>query len=636
MWCGSRSTRQSTRKTSQTWPTSSDTIEAAFPYLADGAVVLCSSQLPVGTTRKLERRWMNAAAGRTVSFACSPENLRLGKAIEVFTKPDRVVVGVRDDRARAKVQALLAPIADRIEWMSVESAEMTKHAVNAFLATSVAFINELAALCERAGADAKEVERGLRTERRIGPHAYLSPGGAFAGGTLARDVSFLRELGAASRHADAADGRRPGEQPGAPACGLGASWRRNWARLRDRRIAVWGLTYKPGTDTLRRSPAVELCRLAGRPGRRSSRPRPGGPDAARRARSITRHAEPIDAAAARARWSSPPNGPSIAQIDVDRLAAKAPGLVVLDANRFLAPLSARPAAISQFDYAAVGQPPERDERAQLARTRRRRRSAVGQSRDLGPGRSPQRHHRRRGLASVNACARAASQRALRAQARRGGRGICRSGRSAGRGGAGRCLERGGRQGARRAGLHHVSSSPHPREQRGYLWPLGTSETVDWDAWVRAMEINVYGSVLPCRALVPHFKPHHYGKIIQISGGGATNPLPRISAYAASKAAIVRFVESLALEVSQYKIDVNAIAPGLLNTRLLDEVLAAGPDAVGPDFHQRMTAGQGAGRNAARARRRACRLPGICGERRHHGPLAERGMGSLGGSRQPSR
>jgi NAD(P)-dependent dehydrogenase (short-subunit alcohol dehydrogenase family) len=123
---------------------------------------------------------------------------------------------------------------------------------------------------------------------------------------------------------------------------------------------------------------------------------------------------------------------------------------------------------------------------------------------------------------------------------------------------------------------------------GIYGPMGTSETVDWDAWVRAMEINIYGSVLPCRALVPHFKTHHYGKIVQISGGGATNPLPRISAYAASKAAIVRFVESLALEVSQYKIDVNAIAPGLLNTRLLDEVLAAGPDAVGPDLHQRMT------------------------------------------------
>jgi 3-oxoacyl-[acyl-carrier protein] reductase len=122
---------------------------------------------------------------------------------------------------------------------------------------------------------------------------------------------------------------------------------------------------------------------------------------------------------------------------------------------------------------------------------------------------------------------------------------------------------------------------------GVYGPLGPSDEVDWDAWVRAMEINIYGSVLPCRAFVPHFKQHRYGKIVQLSGGGATNPMPRISAYATSKAAIVRFAESLALEVKAFGIDVNAIAPGALNTRLLDEVVAAGPELVGEDFHQRM-------------------------------------------------
>src|SRR3972149_6413482 len=101
--------------------------------------------------------------------------------------------------ARECISRLLSPFTDRIEWMSVESAEMTKHALNAFLATSVAFANELASLCELVGADAKEVERGLKTEPRIGPKAYLSPGGAFAGGTLARDISFLEEIGSIGR-----------------------------------------------------------------------------------------------------------------------------------------------------------------------------------------------------------------------------------------------------------------------------------------------------------------------------------------------------------------------------------------------------------------------------------------------------
>jgi 3-oxoacyl-[acyl-carrier protein] reductase len=129
---------------------------------------------------------------------------------------------------------------------------------------------------------------------------------------------------------------------------------------------------------------------------------------------------------------------------------------------------------------------------------------------------------------------------------------------------------------------------------GVYGPMGPIESVDWAAWVRAVEINLYGSVLPCRAVVPHFRQQRYGKIVQLSGGGATNPLPRISAYAASKAAVVRFAESLALEVRDDGIDVNAIAPGALNTRMMDELIAAGPDAVGRDLYDRMVKTRHAG------------------------------------------
>jgi NAD(P)-dependent dehydrogenase (short-subunit alcohol dehydrogenase family) len=121
---------------------------------------------------------------------------------------------------------------------------------------------------------------------------------------------------------------------------------------------------------------------------------------------------------------------------------------------------------------------------------------------------------------------------------------------------------------------------------GVYGPKGLIEDVDWDDWVKAIEINVYGSVLMCRAVLPHFKAQACGKIIQLSGGGATNPLPRISAYAVSKAAIVRFTETLAEEVRDMGIDVNAIAPGALNTRMLDEILEAGPEKVGKAFFDR--------------------------------------------------
>jgi NAD(P)-dependent dehydrogenase (short-subunit alcohol dehydrogenase family) len=121
---------------------------------------------------------------------------------------------------------------------------------------------------------------------------------------------------------------------------------------------------------------------------------------------------------------------------------------------------------------------------------------------------------------------------------------------------------------------------------GVYGPMGPIEEVDWDAWVKAIEINLFGSVLLCRGLLPHFKEHRYGKIVQLSGGGATNPLPWISAYATSKAAIIRFAETLAEEVREYHIDVNSIAPGALNTRLLDQVLAVGPQKVGKTFYNR--------------------------------------------------
>lgn len=122
---------------------------------------------------------------------------------------------------------------------------------------------------------------------------------------------------------------------------------------------------------------------------------------------------------------------------------------------------------------------------------------------------------------------------------------------------------------------------------GIYGPMGSIETVDWEQWKKTIEINLYGSVLTCRMLLPHLRQQHYGKIIQISGGGATNPMPRVEAYAASKSAVVKTMESIAQDCIKDAIDVNCIAPGLLDTRLLDEVLANGPDRVGEEFYQRM-------------------------------------------------
>ena len=329
-----------------------ETCRLAFPHLRDGALVLVSSQVSVGTTTRLEALFAAEAGGRRVAFAYSPENLRLGQALEVFSRPDRVIVGVRADADRPVLEALWRPFTDKIEWMSVESAEMTKHALNAFLATSVTFINEVAALCEQVGADAREVERGLKSEARIGPRAYLSPGGAIAGGTLARDVAFLSELGRAH---DLATPLLSAIRPSNDA-------HRRWPErhlagmlgdVAGRTVAVWGLTYKPGTDTLRRSSAIELCRWLHEHGAvvRAHDPVVTAlpPDVSA---SVHLASSPIDAATGASAVVVATPWPVYRDVDASALAARMTRPLVLDAGGFLSGTLGRAAG---FEYVRVGQ-----------------------------------------------------------------------------------------------------------------------------------------------------------------------------------------------------------------------------------------------------------------------------------------
>lgn len=327
-------------------------VEAALPFLFANATVLVSSQMPVGSIR-----WMEAIADKLLpekglSFACSPENLRLGKALDVFLKPDRIVVGVRSERDKERIGQLLAPITDRVEWMSVESAEMTKHAINAFLATSVVFANEIAAVCEIVGADAKEVERGLKSEQRIGSKAYLSPGGTFAGGTLARDIEFLKVV--SQEHQLFI--------PLLESVKTSNDQHKGWVRrklkalfpnLNGVTITVWGLTYKPGTDTLRRSLAVELCNWLIEQGANVRVHDPAVKELPLEWNGLVQRFDDALAALREAQalligteW------PEYKKIPVEHVAGASPGLVVLDPNRFLSSLS----TTTRLRYIAVGTP----------------------------------------------------------------------------------------------------------------------------------------------------------------------------------------------------------------------------------------------------------------------------------------
>lgn len=244
-------------------PDTSTLLRAARDVAAAGCckgVFVVTSQVPLGFCAELEE-----TLGLTVS--CVPENLRLGKGIETFLRADRLVIGASAVETRTRVKALLAGIDAQCATCDLPTAEMIKHATNAFLATSISFANELARIGERNGVDSQLVAAALKMDRRIGPLAYVAPGLGFAGGTLPRDLRVLARLG---------------HGHGVPTPLVNAVLDVNESTiaalvdsvasflggLDGREVLVLGYSYKADTDTLRRSPSLELAARLGARGAR--------------------------------------------------------------------------------------------------------------------------------------------------------------------------------------------------------------------------------------------------------------------------------------------------------------------------------------------------------------------------------
>lgn len=224
-------------------------LDKVMNHVSVDCTVIISSQLPVGTCSQLESNYPNH------SFVVIPENLRLGKAIESFEKPERIIVGLRHDSIKPKLYNLLGQFSCNLIFMKPESAEMVKHSINSFLALSITFINEIACICESVGADADEVSIGLKSEPRIGKKAYLKPGGPFAGGTLARDIISLMKVNDKNLIPLITSIKSSNDNH--------KKWVINkldslFDTLEGKRITILGLSYTNNTDTLRRSGAVEL------------------------------------------------------------------------------------------------------------------------------------------------------------------------------------------------------------------------------------------------------------------------------------------------------------------------------------------------------------------------------------------
>ena len=234
--------------------------EMIAPHLRGYTVLVTKSTVPVGTAREVRRLVSAARPDADFDVASNPEFLREGSAIEDFMRPDRIVLGVESARAEASLRELYRPlnlIETPIVATGIESAELTKYACNAFLATKVSFINEIAALCEATGADVHAVARGMGLDGRIG-RKFLHPGPGYGGSCFPKDVAALARI-AAEREVPAriveaviaVNSAQRGRMCEKIRAALGGG-------VADKRIGVLGLTFKPETDDLREAPSLHV------------------------------------------------------------------------------------------------------------------------------------------------------------------------------------------------------------------------------------------------------------------------------------------------------------------------------------------------------------------------------------------
>jgi UDPglucose 6-dehydrogenase len=235
-----------------------DVAEAIGKHMRRELVIVTKSTVPVGTAARVAAA-VSAHATLPFHMCSNPEFLKEGAAIDDFMKPDRVVIGVDSDHARSVMAELYAPFVRTgkpIIFMDIPSAEMTKYAANAMLATRISFMNEIANLCERVGADVDNVRKGIGSDTRIGP-AFLFPGPGYGGSCFPKDVKALvrtaSECGVPLRVLESVE-----EANEAQKHRLFAKLRELLGDVHGRRVAIWGLAFKPNTDDMREAASLVL------------------------------------------------------------------------------------------------------------------------------------------------------------------------------------------------------------------------------------------------------------------------------------------------------------------------------------------------------------------------------------------
>lgn len=228
-------------------------------YLSEETIIVISSQIPVGTSRILinllkKRNFQNP---RVIYF---PENLRLGQAFNSFLKPDRIILGADNIETINNFKKDFAFFKYPVIGMGLESAEMVKHALNTYLATCISFSSEISDLAEKVGANMMDVVKALKTDKRVSPFAPINPGLGFAGGTLGRDIQTLKRIAKDKKYkTKLLNAIYSVNQDRVPM--LLGKIITIYPSLKGMNVGILGLTYKPNTDTLRRSQALELAVL---------------------------------------------------------------------------------------------------------------------------------------------------------------------------------------------------------------------------------------------------------------------------------------------------------------------------------------------------------------------------------------
>ena len=537
--------------------------------------IIISSQLPVGTIKSLEI-YAKSFLKKKFHFFCCPENLRLGNSLSSFLNANRMVVGYRDSISKKKINNFLKTINNNLLWMKIESAEITKHAINSFLASSISFINEISLICEHTKADASEVEEGLKSEIRIGRKAFLSPGSPFFGGTLGRDLNYLNKI---SRKINKKTSLLSSIK-------ISNENHKKWIYTclqnliiskKIKKVAIWGLTYTENVSTLRRSLAIEIADWLIS---RNIKVFAYDSNIKKFPSKISKLSSPLSKITNMDLLILLQKSEKFTNISAKKLKKINKHLLLFDPNNVCNHFS----KYYKNQYVAVGKynPILKKQNSFINYDYNFKNKTVlvtGASKGLGYeiAKNFLKHGSNLIICSRNHVQIKKVYKKLN-KIKKLSQKIFYSATDVS---------------SFKQVNKLISTSIKKFKKIDILvnnaaiyGPKGSIEKTNWNDWTKTVQINLIGSILLCRAVIPHFKKNNKGKIIQLSGGGATKPFPFFSSYAVSKAAIVRFVEGLAEEVKNYNIDINAVAPGPLNTDMLKEVLKAGPKNVGKEFYKK--------------------------------------------------